>query len=96
MTEPMPPQPPLPPEIVTRTMFYQGGDKKWYWQTKAINNEIVGDGSEGYNALRDAIAGYFSQQGVPYGQFSEWPANYGPLQKLPDEKFQINKYLSTK
>lgn len=89
--------PPLPgkPEVVTRTNFYQSEDKQWYWQTKAINNEIVADGSEGYKTLKNAIKGFFIAQGVEYVAFGAWPTNFGPLTRIDNEHYQINKYLDT-
>lgn len=85
---------PLKPEVVTRTFFYQGQDEQWYWKTKALNNEVIADGSEGYTTLRNALNGFFLSQGVTRDQFGEWPVNYGPLLKLPENQFQVNKYLA--
>ena len=89
MTNPMPAK----PEVVTRTFFYQGEDKNWYWQTKSLNNEVIADGSEGYQTLRSALKGFFLSHGIDKEEFGEWPGSFGPLIKLPENKFQINKYL---
>lgn len=91
MTSPsMPPK----PEVVTRTFFFQGSNKDWYWSTKALNNEIIADGSEGYKTLKDAMKGFFLTHGVVKEDFGSWPNNFGPLLKLPENKFQINKFLA--
>ena len=81
------------PEVVTRTLFNQGEDKQWYWQTKALNNEIVADGSEGYKSLKNAIHGFFVSQGVQYVALGAWPQNFGPLTRIDNETYQIQKYL---
>lgn len=50
--------------ILTVTEFERSiHDNLWYWSTKAANGEIVGDSSEGYHNLRDAVNGFFAQQG---------------------------------
>ncbi len=87
--------PPMPgkPEVVTRTTFYQGEDNQWYWQTKAPNNEVIADGSEGYKALKDCLKGFFLSHGITYESLGVWPQNFGPLTRLPENQFQVNKYL---
>lgn len=86
---------PTRPEIVSYTIFSQDQETKlWNWQTKAINNEIIGSGTEEQPTLRQSIDHFFQTQGVVYGILEPWPTNYGPLKRLPEEKYQINKYLS--
>lgn len=86
---------PIRPEVVSYTIFTQDEETKlWNWQTKAINNEIIATGTEETTTLRDCIKNFFFDQGVTYGLFEPWPSNYGPLKRLPEEKYQINKYLS--
>lgn len=90
------PQLPGKPEVTTRTTFNQSeSDKQWYWQTKAINNEIVADGSEGYKTLKNAMKGFFVSQGVEYVPFGSWPTGYGPLTRIDEQNYQISKYLDT-
>lgn len=85
---------PKMPEVVSRTLFYEGSDSKWYWHTKALNNEIIADGGEGYEKLKDAMTGFFLSQGVQYEQFGSWPSQFGPMTKLPENKYQINKFVT--
>lgn len=86
------PPPYVKPEVVAKTFFFQGDDDLWYWHTKALNNEIIRDGGEGYTSLRNALNGFFTQQGVAY-EFGSWPKNYSALMKMPENRFQINKHL---
>lgn len=87
---------PAMPEVVSRTMFSQdAGTSQWNWATKSLSNEVVAQGTEGgYGSLREAIQGFFDSQNVEYQTFGKWPANYGPLTMVPENMYQINKYLS--
>lgn len=85
---------PTRPEIISYTIFSQDSENKlWTWQTKAINNEIIASSSESHTTLRDSMSNFFTEQGVEYSLFGTWPQNFGPLKRLPEEKYQINKYL---
>lgn len=88
------PKMPPKPEVITRTLFYTAGNDQWYWQTKSITNEVIATSEGGYPTLRETIGNYFAQQNVPYGMFEKWPSDYGPLQKLPENQFQINKFIT--
>lgn len=80
----------MPKEIVSRTMFKKNpSNKEWYWHTKAFNNEVIADGSEGYKNLEDAIEGFFISQGVRYNK-DHWPDGY-VFMELSDNFLQINK-----
>ena len=85
------------PEIVSKTIFYQTENNvpssMWHWQTKALNNEIIAEGTEGYTKLQEALVSFFEQQGERY-VLGQWPVNYGPFVQLPDGKYQINKFLT--
>lgn len=82
--------PSVPREVVAKTMFKKNAtNKHWYWHTKALNNEVVADGGEGYNNLDDAIAGFFKAQGVKYDG-NHWPDGY-VFMELSDDFLQINK-----
>lgn len=85
---------PKKPEVITRTMFFTAGNDVWYWQTKSISNEVIAQGEESYPSLRDCIAGYFEQQNISYGIAEKWPSNYGPLQRLQETQYQINKFIT--
>lgn len=89
----MPPRPGKP-EVITKTLFTQPNeDKLWYWETKSITNEVIGNSQEGFQSLREAIQDYFSAQNADYQPLGKWPADYGPLSMLPENMYQINKYL---
>ena len=80
-------------EVVSRTMFRQNETNKlWYWHTKAMNNEIVADGGEGYHNKDDAIRGFFAAQGIPINDWKLWPENYSVIPGVSEDHFQINKY----
>lgn len=81
------------PEIVSKTIFYQLQNDLWNWQTKALNNEIIAEGTEGHTKLQEALVSFFEQQGERY-VLGQWPVNYGPFVQLPDGKYQINKFLT--
>lgn len=66
-------------------------DNLWYWHTKALNNEVVADGAEGYNNLDDAISGFFVAQGIAYNK-DHWPDGY-VFMELSDNFLQINKLV---
>ena len=85
---------PKKPEVVTRTTFFAGEGDQWFWETKSLTNEVIADGGEGYPTLRECIAGYFQQQNIPYGIAEKWPSNYGPLQRLQETQYQINKFIT--
>lgn len=85
---------PKKPEVVSRTMFTLNQDDHWNWETKALNNEVISSGEGGYETLRDAIGNYFAQQNIPYGLAEKWPSNYGPLQRLQETQYQINKFVT--
>jgi uncharacterized protein YegP (UPF0339 family) len=78
-------------EVVSRTVFRKNKtNKNWYWHTKALNNEIIADGSEGYNNVDDAIKGFFLAQGIQNYDENHWPDGYEFL-GLSDDALQINK-----
>ena len=87
------PQRPTKPEVVSKTMFTLGENDFWDWSTKALDNSVI-DGEGGYETLKEAIAGYFQKQNIPYGLFEKWPSNYGPLQRLQETQYQINKFTN--
>lgn len=81
----------MPKQVVAKTMFKKNHTNKlWYWHTKALNNEVIADGSEGYNNLDDAIAGFFKSQGVKYDE-NHWPDGY-VFMELSEDFLQINKF----
>lgn len=83
----------MPKEIISRTVFQKNSNNNlWYWHTKALNNEIVADGSEGYHNIEDAIAGFFVAQGVHNYDKNHWPDGY-EFVGLSDSVLQINKHL---
>lgn len=86
-------QPPSIPQVVSRTMFWQGDDEQWNWNTKSLTNEVIAQGSEPYESLKKALDAFFLSQGITY-DFGMWPQQYGPLLRLPENQFQINKYTS--
>lgn len=80
----------VPKQVVARTVFKRNEtNKHWYWHTKALNNEVVADGGEGYKQRDDAIAGFFKSQGVQYDN-DHWPDGY-VFMELSDNFLQINK-----
>jgi uncharacterized protein YegP (UPF0339 family) len=82
--------PRVPKQVVARTVFtLNEKNKQWYWHTKALNNEVIADGAEGYNHLEDAISGFFKSQGVEYDK-DHWPDGY-VFMELSDKFLQINK-----
>ena len=78
-------------EVVASTVFNKRDDGQWYWHTKALNNEIVADGAEGYKNIEDAINGFFVSQGIRYDK-NHWPNGY-EFVGLADNQLQIKKYL---
>ena len=89
----MPPRP--SPEVISKTLFTQpNGDKVWYWETKSITNEVIGNSQEGFASLREAIKDFFLAQNADYEPLGKWPVDYGPLTMLPENMYQINKYLA--
>lgn len=85
---------PKMPEVVSRTVFTLHDDDFWYWETKALNNEVVNTGGEGCKSLQEALNGFFLQQGIQYEQFGSWPEQFGPMMRLPENKYQINKFVT--
>lgn len=79
-------------EVLTYTYFEKSDhDGYWYWHTEAGNNEIVGDGAEGYHELSDCIKGFFVQQGVNIDH-AQLKSDYGSLERLTKIKYLITKY----
>jgi hypothetical protein len=76
-------------EVVASTIFTKQNGQ-WYWRTKALNNEIVADGAEGYKNIEDAINGFFVSQGIRYDK-NHWPDGY-EFVGLSDNQLQIKKY----
>ncbi len=87
----MPPRPGKP-EVISRTMFTQ--NDLWSWETKSLTNEVIAHSQEGFKSLREAIQDFFSAQNADYQPLGKWPVDYGPLTMLPENLYQINKYLT--
>lgn len=82
-------------EVVSRTLFRKSqSNGEWYWSTKALNNQIIATGGEGYKDLKDAIRGFFVSQGVHLedGQSLDDVDGYVGTQ-LSTAQFQINKFI---
>lgn len=80
--------------ILTVTEF-ERSDKndQWYWHTQTANGDIVGDGSEGYHNLEDAVSGFFAQQGFdPAAELAPEDRQYSRLYQTDDTHFSIRKY----
>lgn len=88
------PSPPPMPQAVARTMFNLINDK-WCWETKSLDNQVIATNeTEGYNSLREALDDFFTHNGIaPADREGSWPENYGPLLRLSEIKYQINKYI---
>ena len=79
--------------VVSITEFNQSPkDNQWYWTTLAANGEPVGDGAQGYQELRKAVGGFFSQQGVDLKTVAPEDNPYSKLIKINPIEFHIRKY----
>lgn len=79
--------------ILTITEFtLSDKDGLWYWHTETMNDEIVGDGSEGYLELRKAVNGFLAQQG--FDSLLEDPSDlqYSKLYKISETEYHMRKY----
>lgn len=80
----------IPRQVVAKTCFtLNDRDSLWYWKTKALDNEVVASGEEGYHSLNEAITAFFTSQGVKYSD-DHWPGGY-VFMELSDKFLQINK-----
>lgn len=86
--------PPSELRILNITEFHLSDkDGQWYWHTETLNDETVGDGSEGYLELRKAIAGFFAQQGFePERVTDPSDQHYSKLYKISDSEYHIRRY----
>ena len=79
-------------DVLTVTTFEKSEhDGQWYWHTQTGNQEVVGDGAEGYTQLSGAAHGFFVQQGVNYEE-AQLNSDYSQLNKISENKYTITKY----
>ena len=86
-------EPPRRPEVVARTLFSANAEGKWTWETKSLDNEVIASSQEVHDSLRESLDNFFSANNIQRDEAFTWPRNFGPLMRLANDQYQINKFI---